>query len=290
MKKTLITLWLSFLTFPYLVHAEPVAEAATATSKPYKGESAPQPKAEASSAIDIYKDNPEEAITPPEAKYSGQVYTSDFYQGALQQSDYSVYSDHSLHDGFYLGLEAGYDFYKIRNSIDDGAWQRNPDLSTVGMSYAALGGFGKYFDAPLYMGIEIFYNYSRAASDNNVGGNGGDSDIDYRVKSVILGTYGASFMPGIKLSDSTLFYLKGGYTRIDMKTYETSDTLSLNNAQSNGVNGVHFGLGLEANIYRNLSVRGEYTHTNAQNFKTLTGTVVTPTNNQVMLGLIVHLA
>ncbi len=254
-------------------------------------ESKSNPKAEKAPAkpITVYKGEQEEAFIAPEAKYSGQVFTSDLYHGDMENPDYSPATDRSLHDGFYLGAAAGYDSYKIRNSIDitsggSTLFQQNPDLNAVGGSYTLLGGVGKYFDEPLYMGIELFYNYTRANSTNNVG----DGGIDYYVKSVVLTTYGASLLPGIKLSDSTLFYLRGGYSRLDMKTFETSTALNINNAQSNGVNGIHFGLGLETVIYRSISLRGEYTHTNNKNFQTKTGTIVNPTNNQVMLALLFH--
>lgn len=194
----------------------------------------------------------------------------------------------NLHDGFYMGLAGGYDSYKMRHNvdIDNGVFQQNVELNAVGFSYALIGGFGLYFDPPLYWGAEFFYNYS-VANASQIVDIYNTEDI-YYVKSVILGTYGLSFMPGIKLSDSTLFYLKGGYTRLDVKTYETAQVFGINNAQSNGVNGFHFGLGLEANIYKHWSMRGEYTHLSCQSFRTHVNTQVTPSNNQFMVGLIFH--
>lgn len=229
---------------------------------------------------------------PSVGKYGGQVYDSDLYGGSLSGPGYSLASTRSLHDGFYVGLEAGYDSYKVRNNINtiqggSSVFQESPELNAVGMSYSFVGGFGRYFDPPLYIGTELFYNTSQANTTANIGLYNGQSGI-YNIQSNIVNSYGGNLVPGIKLNDSTLFYLKGGYTRLEVRTYETSGALSVNNAQSNGVNGFHFGLGLEVNLYKNWSVRGEYTHLNCGNFTTTTGTRVSPSDNQVMFGVIFH--
>ncbi len=229
---------------------------------------------------------------PKEGKYGGQVFTSELYQGPLEGPGYSPSGTHSLHDGFYMGLQGGYDSYKMHSNINSfvsgvNVFQQNPDLNAVGLTYALLGGFGKVFDNPLYLGAEFFYNYSRANTSQNIGLLEGYVGV-YNIKSEILQTYGASFLPGIKLGESVLFFLKGGYTRLETKTYETSGALGLNNGQSNGTNGIHFGLGLEADIYKNWSIRGEYTHVNFEQFTTRLGTAITPSNNQFLVGVILH--
>ncbi|HSW71604.1 MAG TPA: outer membrane beta-barrel protein, partial [Gammaproteobacteria bacterium] len=252
----------------------------------YKGE-APAP------IRTLYKGEEETShYVPQEGKYGGQVFTSELYQGPIEGPGYLPENSRDLHDGFYMGVAAGYDSYKMRSNIDTlvngvSVFQQNPELNAVGLSYTLLGGFGRVFDDPLYLGFEFFYNYSRANTSQNVGIFNGQEGI-YYLKSVILGTYGASFLPGIKLGRTTLLFLKGGYTRVDVKTYETSAILGINNAQSNGSNGINFGLGLEADIYKNWSIRGEYTHVNFESFSTRLGTEVTPSNNQFMFAVIVH--
>ncbi len=242
---------------------------------------------------EIESNNYASTVIPNEGKYGGQVYDSTLYHGEIQGPGYSPTSARSLHDGFYMGVELGYDSYKVRDSINVvrrgiSIFQQNPELNAVGTAYTVVAGYGRYFDWPLYIGAEFFYNYSLANTSENVGLFNGINGV-YYVKSEIQGTYGASFMPGIKLSEGTLFYLKGGYTRLELKTYESSAALHINNAQSNGVNGLHWGLGLEANLYKNWSLRGEYTHLNGENFQTRAGSTMTPSDNQFMLGLLFHL-
>lgn len=256
----------------------------------YKGEMQPPPRAVYKGEVERTEDAAN--YVPEEGKYGGQVFTSELYQGPLEELGYTPSGTHSLHDGFYLGAEAGYDSYKMRcniNSIVGGVsvFQQNPELDAVGLTYTLLAGFGKVFDNPLYLGGEFFYNASRANTSENIGLFSGSIGI-YNIKTVILNTYGLSLMPGIKLGERALLFLKGGYTRLEAKTYESSTALGLNNGQSNGTNGVHYGLGFEAGLYKNWSIRGEYTHVNFQEYSTRLGTGVTPSNNQFLLGVIFH--
>lgn len=260
-----------------------VATAQNAVPKNYKGD--------VSTGEKFYKgvvaSPPDTAnYVPREAKYGGQVYTSDLYQGPIEDSGYSPSEPRSLHDGFYMGAEIGYDSYNMSTKINTtiggvSVFQQTPDLNAVGLSYTALAGYGRVFDDPLYLGAELFYNSSQATTSQNVVGI-------YNIKSLVLNSYGASFLPGIKLGTSTLLFLKAGYTRVDAKTYETSSSLGVNNAQPNGVNGIHYGLGFESTIYQNWSARGEYTHINCKSFTTSVGTKITPSDNQFMFGVILH--
>ncbi|HSW70777.1 MAG TPA: outer membrane beta-barrel protein, partial [Gammaproteobacteria bacterium] len=263
---------------------------ALAETANYKGEAAAPPRK-------IYKDEVASndfasAYVPKEGKYGGQVYTSELYQGPLEGPGYSPSGTRSLHDGFYMGAQIGYDSYKMRSNINTVAFgvsvfQQSPELNAVGLSYTALAGFGKVFDDPLYLGFELFYNDSQANTTQNIGIFNSNNNI-YYIKSVILNSYGFDLTPGIKLGESVLLFLKAGYSRMDAKTYETSAALNINNAESNGSNGFNIGLGLEADIYKNWSIRGEYTHTNFQQFTTSLGTGITPANNQFMFGVVLH--
>lgn len=266
---------------------------ALADDKNYKGENSSPPPARK-----IYKGEEETTdyasnYVPNEGKYGGQVYTSDLYQGPVEGPGYNPAETRSLHDGFYVGIEAGYDSYKMRTNINTMAggisvFQQTPDLDAVGLSYTLVGGYGRVFDNPLYLGAEVYYNNSQANTSQNVGILNGQVGI-YNIKSLALGSYGLSLTPGVKLGDTALLFLKGGYTRVEAKTYETSAFLGVNNAQSNGVNGINFGLGFEVDMYKNWSVRGEYTHVNCENFTTRVGTRITPSNNQFMFGVFFHL-
>jgi len=249
-----------------------------------KGEAPPPPRK-------IYKGEIEStdygnAVIPG---FAPAIYTSEMYHGDLEGADYYPPTDYSLHDGFYLGIQGGYDSYKIRESINivaGGAtvFGQNPQLSAVGGTGTLFGGYGRYFDEPLYIAAEIFYNVPSATTTQIV-----NSDVaSYYLRTLVQNTYGLSFLPGLKLYNSTMIYLRLGYTRLQIKTYEASSALDINNAQQNGLNAIHYGLGLEVDIFRNFSLRGDYTYINGRSITTATGTMVTPSDNQFLIGLNFH--
>lgn len=229
---------------------------------------------------------------PSESKYSGQVFNSYLYQNELSTASYRPYTDRSLHDGLYLAVAGGYDAYEMQTTLDVrqnglSLFKQKPLLSASGTSYSLIGGYGRYVDEPLYIGFEAFYNHSHANTSQNIASYQGIEGV-YHLKSLMTGTYGISLLPGIKLSDSTLFYVKTGYARITSKTFESSDTLALNNVHSHEVNAIQYGAGLETAIYQNWSIRGEYVHLNGQRFTTPVGTQITYSDNQFMLGILYH--
>ena len=94
----------------------------------------------------------------------------------------------------------------------------------------AFLGFGHYFSSfyNMYLGFEIFGNGSGALTDSQVLINSINStaftkySTDIQVKS----NYGLSLLPGIKLNNATLFYVRLGYnwTNIDVNDYVIMNT------------------------------------------------------------------
>jgi outer membrane immunogenic protein len=201
-----------------------------------------------------------------------------------------------LMDGFYVGAQVGYDNYSTRETTSvapalslGGTINGNPSVAANGWVGGLFLGYGMYFSNLYYLGLEVFGNGSGASESHNFTASNGDS---YNNKFTVGGSYGISLLPGIKLSNATLGYIRLGYNRASMKGQETSTpagTGGTYDSKSQWQGGFNYGLGMETYVYQNFSVRTEYTHTNYSSFSN-TYTKYSPSDNQFMLGLIYHFA
>lgn len=238
-----------------------------------------------------------------------------------------------LKDGLYVGLQAGYDSYRNAYDTEEFLFDQEIDATTalptplfalsadpVFNSTGAVGGgfigFGKYFDNfyGLYLALEIFGNWSGAQSDMEVFAAApglaaanpagvGVLPLDVLQTSVeVNSNYGISVLPGIKLNNATLFYVRLGYNWANIETNESlgvnmaaapsATTLAgttISASQSNTIGGFNYGVGIESTFYDNWSVRAEYAHTDFNNLTSDFGSEFISADNQFMLGLIYHI-
>lgn len=206
-----------------------------------------------------------------------------------------------LADGFYFGVAAGYDAYRIVNdadfvSVEDAfVFGFDPVLSVNGPVGGAFLGFGHYFGSfhNAYLGFEMFGNGSGALTDSQVLINALSvgSFIKYSTDLQVKSNYGLSLLPGFKLNNATLLYVRLGYnwTNIDVNDYIlVNGFLVANSIYDVTSSGFNYGLGFETAVVPHVSLRAEYTHTDYSHFTTYLGTKMNPEDNQYMLGLILH--
>ena len=229
-----------------------------------------------------------------------------------------------LHDGFYIGVGVGYDAYKVHTSgdlvVNDIGVPAAPVLlatsessfnnSATGWMAGIFAGYGRYFDW-FYLGAEI--NASTTNADSTSSYSSTDfTDADSSSGTVELEartSYGIALLPGIKLNDSSLLYVRLGYLRTDFKAsanFNEVDGAGVTTANFSGSdnewrNGFNYGVGIETAVAENVSIRGEYTHTN-YNTESVNGTFTDSTgtiqgsfdnkydvsNNEFMLSLLYH--
>lgn len=242
-----------------------------------------------------------------------------------------------LKDGLYVGLQAGYDSYRSvyeaegtsDEFLDDQlmdptgisftplfAFSADPRINSTGAVGGGFIGFGKYFDTfyNTYLGLEIFGNWSGAQSDMEVAVAGpgfavnnpagaGILPLDILQTSIqVNSNYGISVLPGIKLNNATLFYVRLGYNWANIETEENLGTnlaaainattnagTWISASQSNTIGGFNYGVGIESTFYDNWSVRAEYAHTDFNSLTSDFGSEFTAADNQFMLGLIYHI-
>ncbi len=212
----------------------------------------------------------------------------------------------TLKDGFYLGAQLGYDSYRVRNSISANStretFNANPALNATGWVGGIFGGYGQYFNEMYYLAGELFVDTSGASTSTTVSHTFATTGTDSMYTKVSVGTsWGVSLLPGLKLNDASLLYVRLGYNQARLK--------GQGNAMLNNVNvgnfsktswrgGFNYGLGLESTFYPNWSVRTEYSHTNYGSFSN-NATVArvgsasanySPSDNQFMVGLSYHFA
>jgi opacity protein-like surface antigen len=230
--------------------------------------------------------------------YAGMDAASVSYKGEVLCPPQLV-----LNDGMYFGIAAGYDTYRIVNDVNfvdvsEGiSLNLDPRLSVNGVVGGALLGIGHYFDSfyNTYLGFEIFGNGSGASTDMQllVNSLSASSLIKYSTDIQVKSNYGLSILPGIKLNKATLFYVRLGYnwTNIDVNEYILNDSAVVSQSPYDVTSsGFNYGLGLETAIKPNVSMRGEYTHTDYSDFTTYLGSGIRPQDNQYMLALIYHFA
>ena len=198
-----------------------------------------------------------------------------------------------LRDGFYVGAQVGYDSYRVRETVNNpapaviGFLTANPVINNTGWVGGLFLGYGQYLTDMFYLGGEIFGNISGASqrwSLNKVGGM-------FNSKLTTNGSYGLALLPGIRLNDTSL-----GYIRLDWNWANLKDNNSWVNAagtvrggssRSKTLNGFDFGLGIETLLMANWSVRTEFNHTWYNSFSTAS-TKYSASDNQFMLGLLYH--
>lgn len=188
-----------------------------------------------------------------------------------------------LKDGFYLGAEVGYDSYRTRENasgtIDGVVISSNPVTNPTGWVGGLFAGYGQYMDN-FYLAGEIFTTDTGAQTSHNVN--------TYNSKITANWGYGLSLLPGYRLNNTSLFYVRLGYNWIRLKAQESTSLVAT--STTNTSNGFNYGVGIETLVYENWSVRGEYTHTNYSSFTTAMGTSVSPSDNQFLLGVLYHFA
>ncbi|HSW71494.1 MAG TPA: outer membrane beta-barrel protein [Gammaproteobacteria bacterium] len=198
-----------------------------------------------------------------------------------------------LNDGPYVGIAAGYDSYKVQQySQFTGTTNLtfNPTINATGLIGAILAGYGHYFSNALYLGFEAFLNVSQAYQSTNIAISDSTDNINYNAKFFVSTGYGANLLPGIKLSDSALAFLRLGFQVARLRGQENitdNGVLRVSNTSS-WSGGFDYGLGFEEAMVENLSLRGEYVHTDYRSFTGTFGTQYSPSNNQFLLTLLYH--
>lgn len=197
-----------------------------------------------------------------------------------------------LKDGFYLGAQAGYEAYRVRQSFSGSGISFNPVVAPTGWVGGLFIGYGQYLSDLFYLGGEIFGNVSGAETRNSIGiaGIGGVTTASNKVQ--VNGNYGLALLPGIRLNNTSLGYLRLGWNWASIKTTNNAFVPGVGTAHSSNThtaNGFDFGLGIETLVYDNWSVRTEYTHTWFNSFSR-GGANYSPSDNQFLLGAVYHLA
>lgn len=230
------------------------------------------------------------------SSYAAAAYKGENYKGEAMPP---CPVETMLKDGFYVGAQLGYDMYRIHNDVeffdfDGDAFSVDSKNNANGWAGGLFVGYGKYWDA-FYLGGEIFANASGAKSDWDADfiteeGDVFDIDADLKVKS----EYGISLLPGYKVNNNSLFYLRVGYNwaKVDADVDASANVpfgiVDGSDDDSQTLHGWSGGLGIETLIMDNFSVRTEYTYTKYNNGSD--DSLDNVTDNQFMLGLLYHFA
>lgn len=202
-----------------------------------------------------------------------------------------------LKDKYYLVVAMGYDSYKMNDKLhlsnidEDRFFMLDPMLNLSGLVGEFILGYGKYFNQfyNTYLGLEFFV--SGTAADNSYELNISDFPIVVDTDIIVNRTYGINLIPGIKFNNSTLAYVKLGYNwsmiSID-ETVRNNTWTSVEINDSHTSHGLSYGVGLESAVDEFFSIRAELTHMILSSFYSESGTKISPSNNQVLLGLVYH--
>jgi opacity protein-like surface antigen len=220
---------------------------------------------------------------------SASAFAGNHYKGDYSAEQYS--SALTLKDGFYIGAQLGYDSFRF-NSNNSAVLLGVPasvniTSNATGFVGGILGGYGMYFNNLYYLGAEMFFNNSGA----NQSSNASIGSLNYTEKTAAGFGYGISILPGLKVSNTALLYLRLGYNGAYLQANERASTSTASVYTGNNwnwQNGFNYGLGLEAAVYQNLSVRTELSHTDYNSINDSFNTSFNPSNNQLMFSIIYH--
>jgi opacity protein-like surface antigen len=121
-------------------------------------------------------------------------------------------------------------------------------------------GYGATIGEGVYLGAEVFVNVATASiSDNGLKSTTG---------------FGASFIPGLLISDHTMGFVRVGVVRTSFSPSGLSKT---------SVTAGQLGVGLQTNLMQNWDLRGEYDY---DAYNSLSGLNGKPRSDEFNLGLI----
>ncbi len=197
-----------------------------------------------------------------------------------------------LKDGLYLGAQAGYDSWKVRESVstpgdaNEVNFTANPQVADNAWLGGLFLGYGQYLTDLFYLGGEIFANYE----NSNSTWSAQVTNASYQSKFETHASYGLALLPGIRVNDGTLGYIRLGWNWARLKSVENTSLLGDNDSTSDShtSNGFNFGVGMETLVYDNWSLRGEFSHTWYNDFTSSYNTKYNPSDNLYTLGVIYH--
>lgn len=195
-----------------------------------------------------------------------------------------------LKDGFYVGAQVGYDSYRYRASVSDTAADiaESDVYSANGWLGGLFLGYGQNINEWFYLGAEAVANATNAQNTNSITVGAASANDKFQVNN----SYGLGILPGVKVTDTLLGFVRLGWNWANIKLSGT-DTTGASASSTKTVNGFNFGLGMETLLKDNWSLRTEFDHTwyNSINLSAGAATAsVNPSDNQYTLGLIYHFA
>jgi outer membrane immunogenic protein len=154
---------------------------------------------------------------------------------------------------FYAGVGLTRDTADFDTKIStSGTTLVESDASGTGVGGNLFTGYGYTFCNGAYLGGEVFGSLSSLEHKTNLPTTG---NLSLKLKN----SYGISALPGYWITDNSLLYARVGYVR--SKFEESLQGLASHNHE---LNGLQLGIGLQTTLVDNLSLRGEYIHTNYQ--------------------------
>ena len=146
----------------------------------------------------------------------------------------------------YVGASIG-----VVNTLDDNVGGRNANVNI-------FGGYGSAINQNIYLGGEVFANKTTG-------------DIFYSISNRF--SYGASFIPGLLLSDHTMLYARAGLVNSSYDGYGHIENIS----------GLQAGLGLQTSLTQKVDLRAEYVYSN---YERAFNNDFKPSTDQVNLGVV----
>ena len=186
-----------------------------------------------------------------------------------------------------MGLQLGYGTYRIHNNVQIPAISAsfNAANAATGWAAGALFGYGKVINRRFYLGGEIFFDGNNFEQTSDFAGG----TFPYSNQTTSGPIYGIGLLPGIKMTNETLTYIRLGWSRLEIKTKESIAGVLINNV-SKLTNSFVFGIGMETLITSSFSVRAEYDkmYFSSYNTDSFYNTKVSPSSAQFMLSIITH--
>jgi opacity protein-like surface antigen len=200
-----------------------------------------------------------------------------------------------LRDGLYVGANALYDSYRTRitrtSAIAPVFSNYSSVLASNGWGGGLFGGYGMYFNNMWYLAGEVFIDGSGASQSASFGTTAAVGTYNVNFTQSVGMSWGVSALPGYKLNDSTLGFIRLGYegARLRAQNNGTTPTLAFSNSKTQWKSAFEYGVGIETAVYPDVSVRGEFDHAG---YGQLTSSLArsTSTDNQYNLGVIYHFA